>query len=207
MAKLPSLITNETTGEAISYYNGQSSNHNVQFRQVFEVTQNNNYTWTVKSSLYLRLNPNYPSGRGERFPYGVWQRLGDEYFKMGQDIQLLSRSGHWINGVQVSNNAYQYYKVMESTKTYNCSNTGRYGTRLDCGFMNSETSYYRNTDYTLIYVTLPAFSGLSYKTNNSWKYAMPWIKVNGEWKRAKQYIKINGQWKEYKDTWIWNPES
>ena len=34
MAKLDSLITNATSGEAISYYGGQSSNYNIQFKQV-----------------------------------------------------------------------------------------------------------------------------------------------------------------------------
>lgn len=206
MAKLDSLITNETTGEALNYYNGQSSNYNVQFKQVFEVTKNSNYTWTVKSSLYLRLNPNFPSGQGVRFDYGVWQNIGDSPYKLEQDIQLLSLSGHWINGVQVSNNAYEYYKVMESTRTIECSDTGRYGIRLRCG-RNTSSGTALCDDYTYIYVTLPAFSGIHYKRNGSYSMSMPWIKVNGEWKRTKQYIKVNGAWKEYKDTWLYNPEA
>ena len=206
MAKLPSLITDATSGEAVSYYNGQSSNYNVQFKQTFEVTQNSDFTWTVKSKLYLRLNPNYPSGSGERFLYGIWQRIGDQFFQFQKDIQLLSRSGHWIDGVQVSNDAYEYYKIMENTKIYDCSDTGRRANRFECGYIQNSTMYFC-TDYTIIYDTFPPFSGLSYKMNNSWKSSMPWIKINGEWKRAKQFIKVNNEWKECKDSWIWNPEA
>lgn len=204
MAKLPSLITNATSGEALSYY---GHDNKAIFKQTFEVSKNSNFTWTVKSSLYLKLAPEVPSGQGVWLGGGVWQRIGDEYFKLVKDIQLLSRSGHWIDGVQVSNNAYEYYKVMENTKTYNCSNTGRFGCRLDCGYMNSSQNTYWCTDYRLIFDTFSAFSGLSYKINNNWKSSMPWIKVNGEWKRAKQFVKVNNQWKECKDSWIWNPEA
>lgn len=208
--KLDSLITNSTTGEAISYYGGQSSNNNVQFKQTFEVTTNSDYTWTIKVSLYLRLNPNYPSGEGARLRYGVWQRLHKEYYTLEKDIHLLSLSGHWIDGVQVSNNAYEYYKVMENSIIVTTS-TGRKGQRLDCGYINDNSgdpySYYWCTEYTQIYVTLPSFSGMSYKINGEYKRVMPWIKVNGTWKRTKQYIKVNDTWHEYNDTWIYNPEA
>ena len=85
------------------------------------------------------------------------------------------------------------------------SPTGRRGVKLTCGTNNNGNKYYF-TDYTLIYLTLPSFSGMQYKVNNKYNFVMPWIKINGEWKRAIQYIKINGEWTKYNDTWLWNPE-
>lgn len=202
MAKIPSLITNSLTGEALNYSNSGSGK--VEIKQTFEVTQNNNnFTWTIKSKIYIRLNSGYPQGKGERFS-GIWQQIGDGINKIIEDIQILSLSGVWINNVQVSNNAYEWYKILEQEKTYECT-TGRQGVKLQCGYANGNNNYYFD-DYTLIYLTLPAFSGMQYKVNNKYYFAMPWIKVNGEWKRALQYVKVNDEWKKYNSTWKWNPE-
>ena len=125
MAKLPSLITNATTGEAISYYNGINDNWAINFKQVFQVTKNDNYTWTIKSQLYVRLNPNFPRVDNARIP-GVWQRIASEYFRYSADIQFLPNTGIWINGNQVSNNAYNYYKIMENFHCKHLCRTGCY---------------------------------------------------------------------------------
>ena len=207
--KLPSLITNQTTGEAINYYSNTNRNSNPWFKQEFKVTKNDNYTWTVTSKLYIKIAREFPSG-GISIREGLWQRIGNEYFKWQNKItiglDIYNNPGIWINDNKVSNNPYEYYKIMENSKTYNCSSYGRFASKLDCGYIENSKTYY-NGGYTLIYVTFPSFSGMKYKKNNAWKLAMPWIKVNGEWKRVKQYIKVNGEWKEYNDTWIWNPEA
>lgn len=200
MAQLDNVVTNATTGEAINY---DGYDNKVQFKQEFQVTKNSNYTWTVRSTLYGKLI----SGSGTRF-FGFWQGIGNNNYNTGvEDVQFLS-TGIYINRNKVSNNSYEYYKLLENTININCTSTGRNAIRLRCGELSADgTSNYYFNEYRFIYLTLPAFSGLKYKINNSWYLSMPWIKVNGEWKRAKQYIKINGQWKEYKDTWTWNPES
>ena len=61
MAKLPSLITNSLTGEALNYY-GSDRNWAVEFKQTFEVTQNDNFTWTIKSALYIKIPTTYTTG-------------------------------------------------------------------------------------------------------------------------------------------------
>ena len=43
MAKLPSLITNSLTEEALNYSNSGSGK--IEIKQTFEVTQNNNFTY------------------------------------------------------------------------------------------------------------------------------------------------------------------
>lgn len=199
MAKLPSLITNSLTGEALNYY-GNPHNNNPIFKQTFKVTQNTDFTWTVKSELYIKLDSSQSSGG---------QNVGTCYIRIGSNIQEIQNvqimvTGVWINGTQVSNNSYEWAKILESTETFECT-TGRQGVRLTCGYVNANNYYYFE-DYTLIYLTLSSFSGMQYKVNNKYNFVMPWIKINGEWKRAIQYIKINGEWTKYNDTWLWNPE-
>ena len=200
MAKLPSLITKSLTGEALNYY-GNPHNNNPIFKQTFKVTQNADFTWTVESELYIKLDSSQSSGG---------QNVGTCYIRIGskstheiQNVQIMV-TGVWINGTQISNNPYEWTKILESTETFECT-TGRQGVRLTCGYVNGNNYYYFE-DYTLIYLTLPSFSGMQYKVNNKYNFVMPWIKINGEWKRAIQYIKINGEWKKYNDTWLWNPE-
>lgn len=202
MAKLPSVITSETTGSAISYYGGKNNTTNVWFKQEFQVTKNSDFTWTATTKLYIKLPTTYTSG-GQAFA-GLWQRIDNEEFKLNAEVQILV-TGVYVNGSKISSNAYEYTKVMENTLTIT-SNTGRKGQRFDCGYINNSTSYYCN-DYTLIYVTFPSFSAMHYKVDGEYKRVMPWIKVNGTWKRAEQYIKVNGVWKKYNDTWIYNPEA
>ena len=203
MAKLPSLITNETTGEAINYY-GSSHNENPFIKQTFEVTKNDNYTWTIKSSLYIKLPTTVTSGGFNMGTCCVF--IGGQRFDV-QEVQIMT-TGVWTRGSKISNNPYEWTKILEGTMNYECTSSGRNAVRLYCGYLNpSGTTSYLFYDYTLIYVTLPSFSGLEYKINGSWKYVMPWIKVNGTWKRANQFMKINDEWKEYHDTWMWNPET
>lgn len=203
MAKLSSLVTNSLTGEALNYYGGDS--YKVEVKQKFEVTQNSNFTWTIKSSIYIRLSSNYPQNLSERFS-GVWQQIGDDENKISADIQMLPKTGIWINGTQVSNNAYEWYKILELEKNYECSKTGRLAKRLRCGEVFSNGNEYYFDDYTFIYLTLPSFSGAWYKKDNKYINAMPWLKVNGEWKRVLAYKKINGKWIQSKQVWKWNPE-
>lgn len=201
MAKLPSLVTNATTGEAMNYTNSQS----VEFKQTFEVTKNDNYTWTVKTKLYGRLKPGADPSYGTILGAGVWAYIGDTRFSNSQRIEISSHI--YINNVMVQNSPYDYYQFLSAEHTFQCNKTGRYGTRLICGYVSPSLTDYYFSDYTLVYVTLPPFSGAYYKINNGWKSSMPWIKINGEWKRAKQFVKVNNQWKECKDSWIWNPEA
>lgn len=200
MAQLDNVVTNATTGEAINY---DGYDDKVQFKQEFQVTKNSNYTWTVRSTLYGKLI----SGSGTRF-FGFWQGIGNNNYNTGvEDVQFLS-TGIYINRNKVSNNSYEYYKLLENTININCTSTGRNAIRLRCGKLSDDgTSNYYFNEYRFIYLTLPAFSGMKYKINSSWKSSMPWIKVNGEWKRVKQFIKVNNTWKEYNSTWIWNPEA
>lgn len=200
MAKLPSLITNSLTGEALNYY-GNPHNNNPIFKQTFKVTQNADFTWTVKSELYIKLDSSQSSG-GQNVGT-CYIRIGSKSTQLIQNVQIMV-TGVWINGTQVSNNSYEWTKILESTETFECT-TGRQGVRLTCGYINANNYYYFE-DYTLIYLTLPSFSGMQYKVNNKYNFVMPWIKINGEWKRAIQYIKINGEWTKYNDTWLWNPE-
>lgn len=205
MAKLPSVVTSDLTGSAISYYGGKNNTTNVWFKQEFQVTKNSNFTWTVTSKLYIKLPTTYTEG-GQAFE-GLWQRIQDNEFRLSQRVDI-TVNGVYVNGSQVSSNAYQYTKVMENTETIGVSVSGRLGQRLDCGYTYNSTSYYCD-DYTLIYLTLPAFSGMRLKNpvTGGWRYCMPWVKVNGTWKMAEQYIKINGTWKKYNDTWVYNPDA
>ena len=122
-----------------------------------------------------------------------------------QEVQITIKSVY-VGGSQISSNPYEWTKILETTKSYECT-TGRQGVRLQCGWIRTknERSYF--TDYTLIYLTLPAFSAMFYQKDSTIYSAMPWIKVNGEWKRALQYVKVNGEWKKYHSSWIWNPEA
>lgn len=200
MAKLPSLITNELTGEALNYY-GSDRNWAVEFKQTFEVIKNDNFTWTIKSALYIKIPSTYTSGG---------QNIGTCFLKIGnqrydvQDVQIMV-SGIWVRGSQISNNPYEWTKILEKTNSYECT-TGRRAVRLYCGYVNSSGSEVYFSDYTLIYSTFPSFSGAWYQKDNTVYAAMPWIKVNGEWKRALSYKKINGKWVQSNQVWKWNPE-
>lgn len=199
MAKLPSLITNNLTGEALNYY-GNPHNNNPIFKQTFKVTQNADFTWTVKSELYIKLDSSQSSS-GQNVGT-CYIQIADKAFDI-QDVQIMV-TGVWVRGSQISSNPYEWTKILDCMETFE-SPTGRRGVKLTCGTNNNGNKYYF-TDYTLIYLTLPSFSGMQYKVNNKYNFVMPWIKINGEWKRAIQYIKINGEWTKYNDTWLWNPE-
>lgn len=201
MAKLPSLITNSLTGEALNYY-GSDRNWAVEFKQTFEVKQNADFTWTIKSALYIKIPTTYTTG-GQNLGT-CWLDIGGQMSDI-QEVQI-SIAGVWTRGSQVSSNPYEWTKILESTKSYECT-TGRQAVKLQCGWVTTENKDVYFDDYTIIYSTFPSFSGMQYKINNKYYFAMPWIKVNGEWKRALQYVKVNGEWKKYHSSWIWNPEA
>lgn len=186
MAKLPSLITNNLTGEALNYY-GNPHNNNPIFKQTFKVTQNADFTWTVKSELYIKLDSSQSSG-GQNVGT-CYIQIADKAFDI-QDVQIMV-TGVWVRGSQISSNPYEWTKILDCMETFE-SPTGRRGVKLTCGTNNNGNKYYF-TDYTLIYLTLPSFSAMQYKVNNKYKFVMPWIKINGEWTK-------------YNDTWLWNPE-
>lgn len=207
MAKLDSLITNDLTGEAMNYDYWYDP-ANVDFKHVFNVVKNDDFTWTITCSLYMKLSDTIVEPGVGAYSYNdLWLGIGNEYFDLGQEVSI-SNTDIKVNNVVFSNTPLQYCKVFECTRTIECSSSGRLGIRLNCGKWTYEhTTRYLFSDYTYIYLTLPAFSGLQYKINGSYKKTMPWIKVNGEWKRALQYVKVNGEWKEYEDTWLYNPEA
>lgn len=201
MGKLPSLITDALGGEALSYYDSSSSIYAIHFKQTFEVTQNTNFTWTVKSTLYIKIPTTYTVG-GQNLGT-CWINIGGQRYDI-QEVQIMT-TGVWVRGSQISNNPYEWTKILEGTNTFS-SETGRLAIRLRCGQLDSSGNEQYLDDYTIIYLTLPSFSGAWYKINNKNKNAMVWIKVNGEWKKALQYAKINGKWKQSKQLWLWNPE-
>lgn len=203
MAKLPSLVTSNLTGEALNYY---GSSQNIIVKQTFEVTKNQNYTWTVKSSLYIKLKDGISIGQAFD---DLWLYIQGTYYDIGKKVEISPNGVLLVNPdssyERLSNNGYEYTKVLENTKTINFSRTGRAGITLYCGWTyNSNRRLF--DDYTYIYLTLPAFSGMFYKENGTYKRTMPLIKVNGVWQRTKQYVKVEGEWKEYNSTWVYNPE-
>ena len=201
MAKLDDLITSDLSGESI---NTIHENGYVEFKQTFEVIPDyTNFTWKVKTKLYGRLKPGVDPSHGTILAKGVWTRMANERFTTSQRIEITNHI--YINNNMVQDNPYNYYLFLSNEYTFQCSNTGRYGIVLRCGYINSNNGYSYFTNYRTVYLTLPAFSGIRYKTNEGWKLSMPFIKVNGEWKKALQYIKINGEWVKYKDSWKYQP--
>lgn len=204
---MANIITKELKGEAISSYG--TGEYAIYFKQEFEVKVDySNFKYTIISRLYMKLASTYVTG-GQVFK-GLFQQISDDRYKTSK-FSIMPSGVYDSNNKLISSNPYNYTKVMENSCSISCSSTGRFAIRLYCGWILGDGSsdandqYILFDDYKYIYLTLPSFSGIKYKLNNSYNSSMPWIKVNGTWKRCLQYIKVNGAWKRYNDTWVWNP--
>ena len=207
MAHLDDIVTNELTGETTNY---QHSNLENQFKLTYEVeTDYEKMENKVTVRLYVRTNPDYPNDNTNYQYTDIYVRVRNDNYYLGNGesqyaLIINPTQGAWVNGVKVTSEATTYTKIMEETVVFPCTNTGRLGIVLYTGFAINGNRYLFSS-YNYIYLTLPAFSGMQFNINGTWKRVMTWIKVNGEWKRAYAYQNVNGEWKKYNSTWIWNP--
>ncbi len=171
--------SNQPTG----YFEYIDENGGTKWKISWQVIQNmSNFTWTITVKYYLN------SG-GSSFGYTFKPKI-----QIGPEIYegVLGTYGY----------SNDYVKLMEASRTYSDTQTGRQATAI--------YGYYENSSgdsWTMVRgaVTFASFSGAQIKINNQWEVSMPWIKVNGQWKQCKQYIKQNGEWKLSNQVWLWDP--
>lgn len=218
MAHLNDLVVKNLSGETSNYAYSTSGLIKVEFKQTYEVEQDNvNFKWKVKSALYVRLvqedDPDY-GGIGRR---DIYLNIGGnkKYLSTGTSVHgdlsenhfsINRNTGVTVNGNVISSDAWTFTKILENEVEFT-SDTGRLAMRLNSGYVSTSGNDNFFEDYSNIYLTLPEFSGMWYKINGARKEVQPWIKVNGQWKKVHQYIKVNGQWKKSISTWIWDPTS
>lgn len=222
MAKLDDVISSALSGEAYNSYNSFSDGQTAEpcirtdIKQTWNVTYDTtNFKWVVKSELYVKgtVLQTATSG-GTLYHRNLGVSIGGYRSVIGQDVFVNINGmantiypdgdGIYVGSTKISSTPTVYAKVFEYSVDISCTSGGRAGIRICVNYLRDGTYYYP-TNYTNIYLTLPAFSGMEYKTNGKYKFVMPWVKVNGTWKRAIQYIKIDGEWKEHKDTWTYQP--
>ena len=96
---------------------------------------------------------------------------------------------------------YRDISKTETSYTFELTETERNNLRSACTGDSMDvrlaikSSFGDGWDYSSLDKTFTVVNGV-YVKDDTWKKAIPYIKVNGSWKEAIPYIKVNGSWKK-----------